>query len=140
MTTPQAVRLLNSIRNDHRAHDLCRERRIERYTMLVVNVLAGLQVATSWYIIGKVKYICIRAELIYDRPANNSFQKWVDLVGNGSYAFGNLLPYYKKSCTLTAPNTSKRAANSSVTYNPGVFDNSSGLTGLRRCPLWWSKV
>ena len=82
-----------------------------------------------------MKYICIRAELIYDRPANNSFQNWVDLVGDGSYAFRNLLPYYEKSYTLTALNMSKRAANSLVTYNLGVFDNYPGLTGLPHSPL-----
>lgn len=78
--------------------------------------------------------------MVYHRPTNNSFQKWVDLVGDDSYAFGSLLLYYEKSCTLTAPNTSKRAASSSVTYNPGALDNSPGLTGLPRSPLGWSKV
>lgn len=97
--------------------------------MLVVNVLAGLQAAVSWHIISNPI-----------PPANNSFQKWMDLVGDGSYAFRNLLPYYEKIRTLTAPNTSKRAANSSVTYNPGVFDISPGLTWLLRSPFGWNKV
>ena len=55
----------------------------------------------------------------------------MDLVG----AFGNLLPYYEKSYTLTAPNTSKRAANFSVTYNLDVFNNYLGLTELPHSPL-----
>jgi choline dehydrogenase len=35
-----------------------------------------------------------------------------------------MLPYFKKSCTLTPPNTVKRLANATVIYDASVFDNS----------------
>lgn len=64
--------------------------------------------------------------MAYQRGTVESFDKWVEAVGDDSYTFDSVLPYYKKSPTLTPPDTAKRAANASATYNPDAFDTSGG--------------
>jgi choline dehydrogenase-like flavoprotein len=59
--------------------------------------------------------------MIYQRPDKGSLQKWADEVGDQSYTFDNLLPYYKKSCQFTPPSP-VRAANATAEYNPSAFD------------------
>ena len=60
------------------------------------------------------------------RSTIGSYQMWADMVDDQSYTFDKLLPYFKKSCTFTPPNYSKRAAGSNVSYDPSVFSPSGG--------------
>ncbi|KAJ8061221.1 hypothetical protein OCU04_010293 [Sclerotinia nivalis] len=65
--------------------------------------------------------------LSYHRATSGTYQKWAELVGDQSYTFENLLPYYKKSCHLTTPNIEKRnSATATVVYDLTGFDNSIG--------------
>ncbi|KAF2497648.1 alcohol oxidase, partial [Lophium mytilinum] len=78
--------------------------------------------------------------LVYHRGTKGSYQKWADQVGDDSYAWDNLLPYFEKSCTLTPPNTTERFANATVTYNANVFDNSLGGPLQISWPNWASPL
>ena len=60
------------------------------------------------------------------RGTKGSYQAWADQVGDQSYTFENLLPYFKRSCYLTPPDYSKRQPNGTVNYDPTAFDNSIG--------------
>jgi choline dehydrogenase len=52
-------------------------------------------------------------------------QKWADQVGDDSYLWENVLPYFKQSPTVTPPNLAKRfPTNSTVLENYSVYDNS----------------
>ncbi|ESZ96436.1 hypothetical protein SBOR_3168 [Sclerotinia borealis F-4128] len=63
--------------------------------------------------------------LSYHRATIGTYQRWAELVGDESFTFENLLPYYKKSCHLTPPNFEKRNSTSAtVVYDPTVFDDS----------------
>lgn len=54
-----------------------------------------------------------------------SDQRWADQVGDQSYTFPNLLPFFKKSVHFTPPNLIKRATfNATPLYDPSAFDNS----------------
>ncbi|KAL9092387.1 MAG: hypothetical protein Q9159_000895, partial [Coniocarpon cinnabarinum] len=64
--------------------------------------------------------------MIYQRGTRGSFQKWTDQVGDDSFLFDNVLPYYKQSCQFTPPNTTKRAPNATVEYNAGAFESTGG--------------
>ena len=65
--------------------------------------------------------------MAYHRGTFGSYQRWADLVGDQSYTFSNLLPYFKKSCQLTPPNNSKRRTpNSTVKYDPSAFSAAGG--------------
>ncbi|KAL1958124.1 hypothetical protein VTO42DRAFT_5164 [Malbranchea cinnamomea] len=62
--------------------------------------------------------------MIYQRGTKGSFEKWASLVGDSSWQWDSILPFYKKSCTFTPPDMTRRAPNTTVSYNPDAFDNS----------------
>lgn len=62
--------------------------------------------------------------MAYHRGTEGSYQRWADLVGDQSYTFDRLLPYFKRTSTLTPPNLEKRKApNATALYDAGAFDN-----------------
>ncbi|CZT52318.1 probable choline dehydrogenase [Rhynchosporium secalis] len=63
--------------------------------------------------------------MIYQRGTKESYQQWADAVGDQSYTFDSLLPYFQKSVKFTPPST-KRAANASAEYNPAAFSAAGG--------------
>ncbi|OAL44938.1 GMC oxidoreductase-like protein [Pyrenochaeta sp. DS3sAY3a] len=63
--------------------------------------------------------------LTYHRGTVGAYKRWADLVGDDSYVFQKLLPYFKRTSTLTPPNLRKRnAPNATVLYDPTAFDNA----------------
>lgn len=65
--------------------------------------------------------------MAYHRASSGTYQRWANLVGDQSYTFTNLLPYFKKSCQLTAPNASKRdTPNATVEFDTTAFDKNGG--------------
>jgi choline dehydrogenase len=63
--------------------------------------------------------------MIYQRGTRESYAQWADAVGDSSYSFDNLLPFFKKSVKFTPP-SSKRAANASAEYSASAFDAAGG--------------
>lgn len=63
--------------------------------------------------------------MIYQRATRESYAKWANDVGDQSYTFDALLPYFKKRIKF-APPSSARAANASVEFNPGAFSAARG--------------
>ncbi|KAF2177215.1 GMC oxidoreductase [Zopfia rhizophila CBS 207.26] len=64
----------------------------------------------------------------YLRSTSGAYQRWADSVGDQSYKFSNLLPFFKRSVRLTPPNLAKRnAANATPEYDPTAFGNGSPL-------------
>ncbi|KAH6715052.1 GMC oxidoreductase [Leptodontidium sp. MPI-SDFR-AT-0119] len=63
--------------------------------------------------------------MIYQRGTRQSYQQWADAVGDDSYTFDNLFPYFQKSVKFTAPGP-KRAANASAEYNAAAFSSTGG--------------
>ncbi|KAJ4359430.1 hypothetical protein N0V95_002177 [Ascochyta clinopodiicola] len=62
--------------------------------------------------------------MAYHRGTAGSYQRWADLVGDQSYAFNRLLPYFQRSSTLTPPNLQKRnAPNATVVFDAAAFNN-----------------
>ena len=65
--------------------------------------------------------------MAYHRATNGTYQRWAELVGDDSYSFSSLLPFFERSCQLTPPNESKRhISNASVPYDSTVFSRSGG--------------
>ncbi|KAF3047624.1 hypothetical protein E8E12_010989 [Didymella heteroderae] len=65
--------------------------------------------------------------MAYHRGTTGAYQRWADLVGDQSYTFDRLLPYFKRTSTLTPPSLEKRkASNATVLYDVSGFDNRSG--------------
>ncbi|KAH8704347.1 hypothetical protein GQ44DRAFT_664193 [Phaeosphaeriaceae sp. PMI808] len=62
--------------------------------------------------------------LAYHRGTVGAYGKWADLVGDASYTWNNVLPFFKKSASLTPPNFPKRnTPNATFTYDPSVWGN-----------------
>ena len=66
-----------------------------------------------------------RNYMLYQRATTGSLQRWVDELGDESYTFDNMLPYYQKSCNYTPPNQD-RYTNSTNLQNPKAFTSSGG--------------
>ncbi len=63
----------------------------------------------------------------YNRASSGTYQRWANLVGDQSYTFTSLLPYFKKSCHFTPPNLSKRGTpNATVEFDATAFDKNGG--------------
>jgi choline dehydrogenase len=63
--------------------------------------------------------------MAYHRATAGSYQRWADLVEDQSYTYDKVLPYFKKSATVTPPDLAKRnAPNATVRYNESAFDNA----------------
>jgi len=58
--------------------------------------------------------------------AKGAYQKWADEVGDQSYTFEHLLPYFKKSVAFTPPNEYTRLANSTPKYSSSSFSIFGG--------------
>lgn len=67
---------------------------------------------------------CLVLKPTLDSGTQDSYDQWADITGDSSWEWESVLPYFKKSCTLTPPDMSKRNANSSVIYSADAFDNS----------------
>lgn len=68
---------------------------------------------------------------IYNRGTTGSYQVWADNVGDQSWTFENLLPYFTRGIKFTGvdPNSTTRAANASIVpppANPNAI-NASGF-------------
>lgn len=61
-----------------------------------------------------------------NRGTEGCFQKWADEVGDQSYTFGNLLPFFKRSYQYTPPDNTKRPENASASYVAEDWDTSGG--------------
>ena len=65
--------------------------------------------------------------MAYHRATLGSYQRWADIVGDDSYTFPNLLPYFQKSCTFSPPDDGKRRTpNATVGFDPGAFSIDGG--------------
>jgi len=69
-----------------------------------------------------------RNYLEYNRATVGAMQKWADQVGDQSWTWEGVLPYYKKGVHFTPPNNSSGgiAANNTISYDPSAFSPTGG--------------
>ncbi|KAI1128657.1 hypothetical protein F5Y10DRAFT_277236 [Nemania abortiva] len=78
----------------------------------------GLRGAVVDYVRGKVLGGCSAINFMaYSRGSKGSFQLWADTVGDKSYTWDKVLPYYQKSMDFTPPNSQTRRANATPSYD-----------------------
>jgi len=58
-------------------------------------------------------------------------QKWADDVGDDSYMWENILPYYQKSVNYTPPNTELRQAGAPTISDGDAFVQGGGPLHVR---------
>ncbi|KAL8911362.1 MAG: hypothetical protein Q9171_003456 [Xanthocarpia ochracea] len=65
--------------------------------------------------------------MAYHRGTSGSYARWAKMVGDDSYSFPNLLPYFQKSCKFSPPDDAKRQTpNATVKFVPSAFDAAGG--------------
>lgn len=62
-----------------------------------------------------------RNYLLYNRATVGTMAKWAELVDDQSWTWENVLPYYKRSATLTPPNMAVRAKDTRPNFDEAVF-------------------
>lgn len=65
--------------------------------------------------------------MAYQRPPVGAMERWAETVGDESWTFDNVLPYYKKSLNFTPPNMEKRIANSTPSYDESTLGHNGPL-------------
>ncbi len=55
--------------------------------------------------------------MAYQRATIEAYQRWADEVGDQSYTFPALLPFFEKSLNFTPPNNAKRGLNATPKYD-----------------------
>lgn len=63
--------------------------------------------------------------MTYHRGTNASYQMWADVVGDQSYTFDNLLPWFEKSINFTPPDQNLRFVNGSPEYDVSVMGGAN---------------
>ncbi|KAE9975956.1 hypothetical protein EG328_002882 [Venturia inaequalis] len=64
--------------------------------------------------------------MLYQRGSKGSYDLWANHVGDESWTFENLLPYFHKSINYTEPNATLRPSNASIPApNATAFQNST---------------
>lgn len=51
---------------------------------------------------------------------------WANLVGDNSWKWSNVLPFFKKSCAFTPPQLDKFTPKVNVSYDPSAYDQYGG--------------
>ncbi|KAL9617871.1 MAG: hypothetical protein Q9160_007359 [Pyrenula sp. 1 TL-2023] len=64
--------------------------------------------------------------MAYQRSTKGSYDLWAEEVGDRSYRWENLLPFFKKSVTFQPPNSDFRPANSTPDFDLDAFSSSGG--------------
>ncbi|KAG7009750.1 patulin synthase [Physcia stellaris] len=67
-----------------------------------------------------------RNSLAFHRSTKQAFRKWADEVGDPSYTFDKLLPYFKRSVNFQPPNNEIRSANATPLYKESAFSAKGG--------------
>lgn len=55
-----------------------------------------------------------------------AFDKWAEQVGDASYKFSSLLPYFQRSANFTPPDNEQRPHNATAQYNASDWSPSGG--------------
>lgn len=65
--------------------------------------------------------------MAYLRATKGSHEEWAGLAGDRTYAFENMLPYFRRSVTLSPPDWKKRnTPNATFTYDASAFASGKG--------------
>lgn len=79
--------------------------------------------------------------MIHHRPNKGALDLWAELVGDETYTFDNLVPYFKKPFTFTPPDTRTRLDNATTLFVESDFaeDGQGGpiqVTYPNWTPVW----
>ncbi|KAI6890660.1 alcohol oxidase [Hortaea werneckii] len=67
-----------------------------------------------------------RNQMIYDRGSKGSYDYWAELVGDESYEWDNILPFFKRSMQFNPPNVGARGENATPSYDLEAYSADGG--------------
>ncbi|KAI7370855.1 alcohol oxidase, partial [Hortaea werneckii] len=67
-----------------------------------------------------------RNQMIYDRGSKGSYDYWAELVGDESYKWDNILPFFKRSMQFNPPNVGARGENATPSYDLEAYSADGG--------------
>ena len=70
------------------------------------------------------------------RGSKGSYQKWADQIGDQSWTFENILPYFQKSINFTPPNVEKLGPEADVNYDSAAFSPTGGPLHVSYSNYW----
>ena len=62
--------------------------------------------------------------MLWHRGTNGSYDKWASEVGDESYTFDNLLPYFQRSTHISYPQNESLRGNATLHYDISAYNNS----------------
>ena len=65
--------------------------------------------------------------MAYERSTRQSYQKWANDVGDQSFTFDNIAPYFEKSLNFTPPDNVKRGLNATPQYDTSTLGEGGPL-------------
>lgn len=66
----------------------------------------------------------------YVRANRGAYDRWAEVVGDASYGFDEMLPFFRRSVQLTPPDAARRnSTNVTVAYDPAGFADEDGGGG-----------
>ncbi|KAL9078850.1 MAG: hypothetical protein Q9157_002220 [Trypethelium eluteriae] len=86
------------------------------------SMTADIQPLVDWGLVTQPQQVSYTQQP--NSGTTGAYQQWADRVGDASYSFENLLPYFKKSVNFTPPNELKRGPGSVVAYDPTAFSST----------------
>lgn len=95
---------------------------------LVVGVLETFYNISGTYQIAQtpVPRGCSGRPNTFGRSSAGAFERWAHEVGDQSYTFNNLLPFFKQSVHFNPPNSSSAPPNVTLPYNASCFSQDGG--------------
>ncbi|KAI7163209.1 alcohol oxidase [Hortaea werneckii] len=67
-----------------------------------------------------------RNQMIYDRGSKGSYDYWAELIGDESYKWDNILPFFKRSMQFNPPNVGARGENATPSYDLEAYSAEGG--------------
>ena len=64
--------------------------------------------------------------MIYQRGSRGSYDLWAQEVGDESYSWNNMLPFFEKSVHVSPPKNDLRVLNASVDFSTTAYNRTGG--------------
>ncbi|KAL2808462.1 hypothetical protein BJX63DRAFT_409167 [Aspergillus granulosus] len=62
-----------------------------------------------------------RHYMVYQRGTKGTYDEWAEMIGDDSWTWDSVLPFFKQSVTVTPADMSVRAPNTTVYYDPDGY-------------------
>jgi len=76
------------------------------------------------------------ADAVSTRGTVGTYQQWANLVGDQSWIFSKILPYFQRSVNFTPPDLAKRGGGGEVFFDPTAFSSNGAPLQISYSNFW----